>query len=81
MTEITVDYQALFNVALTIAAFLAGWVLNGITKALDRLDADVRAMPVNYVSKTDYRADLSEIKSLLQRIDEKLDAKADKGTF
>jgi hypothetical protein len=73
------DYQVLFNVAFTVAVFLAGWVLSGITKALDRLDADVRSMPVTYVSKADYRDDISEIKSLLRTIDVKLDNKADKG--
>lgn len=72
------DYQVLFNAAITLAAFLGGWVLNNITKALDRLDTDVRGMPSSYVSKVDYRNDLHDIKALLVRIDDKLDSKADK---
>ena len=72
------DYQALFNIAITLASFLGGWVLNNITKALDRLDKDVRDMPTSYVSKVDYRSDLHDIKTLLTRIDDKLDGKADK---
>lgn len=72
------DYQILFNVAFTLSAFLAGWVLNSITATVRRLDEDVRAMPINYVSKIDYRNDLQDIKALLTRIDEKLDGKADK---
>lgn len=72
------DYQVLFNAAITLAAFLGGWVLNNITKALDRLDTDVRGMPTSYVSKIDYRSDLHDIKALLTRIDDKLDGKADK---
>jgi len=72
------DYQVLFNVAFTLAAFLAGWVLNNITRSVQRLDDDVRALPINYVSKEDYRHDLSEIKALLQHIANKLDGKADK---
>lgn len=72
------DYQVLFNIALTLAAFLGGWVLNNITKALDRLDKDVRDMPISYVTKADYRSDLHDIKTLLTRIDDKLDGKVDK---
>lgn len=75
---VIVDYQVLFNVAFTIAAFLAGWVLNNITKAMDRLDNDVRNMPDKYVSKEDYHRDLHDIKEILVRIDSKLDNKVDK---
>lgn len=74
-----VDYQALFNIAMTLIIFLAGWLLKGLTDAVKRLDDDVRAIPVQYVSKEDYRHDLSDIKRLLTRIDEKIDNKADKG--
>lgn len=73
-----VDYQVLFNVAFTIATFLAGWVLNNITKAMDRLDKDVRHMPEKYVSKSDYHRDLHDIKEILVRIDAKIDHKVDK---
>lgn len=72
------DYQVLFNVALGLAAFLGGWVLNNITKAVERLDKDVRSMPVNYVTKEDYRNDIRELKDLTQKIFDKLDGKADK---
>jgi cell shape-determining protein MreC len=73
-----VDYQILFNIAFTVSAFLAGWVLSRVTRALDQIDADVRLLPEKYVSKADYRADLHEIKELLKHIDQKLDRKADK---
>lgn len=72
------DYQTLFNFAIGVAAFFGAWVMNTIARTMDRLDADVRAMPSNYVSKEDYRQDLTEIKGLLLRIDNKLDTKADK---
>jgi hypothetical protein len=72
------DYQILFNIAATLAGFLGGWVLKGIRDDMRRLDEDVRAMPMTYVSKTDYRNDLSDIKALLVRIESKLDGKADK---
>lgn len=72
------DYQLLFNIAVGLAAFAGGWILNSISKAIERLDTDVRQMPVNYVSKADYRDDIAEVKQSLIRILEKLDAKADK---
>jgi hypothetical protein len=72
------EVQQLFNIALGLAAFLGGWVLNNITKAIERLDSDVRAMPANYVSKDDYRHDIYEVKDMLGKIFDKLDNKVDK---
>jgi hypothetical protein len=73
-----VDYQVFFNAALGLAAFLGGWTLNGITKAIERLDVDVRGMPHNYVSKDDYRNDIKDVKDMLGKIFDKLDTKMDK---
>lgn len=72
------DYQTMFNLAITIAAFFGGWILARIYAALDRLDSDVRDMPKNYVSKVDYRQDLHDIKDMLNKIFDRLDHKADK---
>jgi len=72
------DNQQLFNIALGLAAFFGGWVLNNITKAIERLDKDVRQMPLSYVSKDDYRRDIDEIKEMLGKIFDKLDTKQDK---
>jgi len=72
------DTQSLFNVAVSIAGFLGGWVLNNIYQSIRMLDKDVRAMPHHYVSKDDYRTDIGEVKTMLARIFDKLDEKADK---
>jgi hypothetical protein len=72
------DTQQIINVALGLIAFLGGWVLNNISRAIERLDTDVRAMPVNYVSKDDYRRDIDDIKEMLGKIFDKLDSKVDK---
>lgn len=72
------DTQSLFNVAVSIAGFLGGWVLNNIYQSIRVLDKDVRQMPHNYVSKDDYRTDIGEVKAMLSRIFDKLDEKADK---
>lgn len=72
------DYQLLFNIAIAIAAFFGGWTLNNITKSIDRLDHDVRALPHNYVSRDDYKADIRELKDMVREIFNRLDAKADR---
>jgi cell shape-determining protein MreC len=72
------DYQILFNVAFSIAAFFGGWILSRIYTAIDRLDQDVRDMPHTYVSKEDYREDIREIKEMLGAIFKRLENKADK---
>lgn len=72
------DYQVFFNAALGLAAFLGGWTLNSITKAIERLDTDVRNMPHAYVSKDDYKEELREVRIMLGKIFDQLNAKADK---
>jgi hypothetical protein len=73
------DSQVLFNIAVAIAGFFGGWVLNNIHRSIDRLDTDVRAMPHTYVSREDYRDDMREIKEMLGKIFDRLDGKQDKG--
>lgn len=72
------DMQTLFNIAVGLAGAFGGWILSSIYRSIERLDADVRQMPHMYVSRDDYRDDVREIKEGIQRIHEKLDAKADK---
>jgi hypothetical protein len=72
------DGQILFNIIIGIAGLFGGWILNNISRSIERLDKDVRAMPLTYVTRADYRADIEEIKTMLNRINDKLDAKADK---
>lgn len=72
------ETQAIFNIVVGIAAFFGGWVLNNITKAIERLDKDVREMPHTYVTKENYHRDIDEIKGICKQIFNKLDNKADK---
>lgn len=57
------DYQVLFNIAYVIAGVFGGYVLNRIYAGLDRLDADVRKFPVNYVQKDDFNIAMREVKT------------------
>jgi hypothetical protein len=72
------EMQVLFNVIVGVAGMFGGWILNNISRSIERLDKDVRSMPLIYVSRADYRADIDEIKTILGRIWDKLDDKADK---
>ena len=70
--------QIVLNVILGIAAFVGAWTLTGLRRAIERLDADTRELPEKYVLRVDYRADIAELKTMLEKIMLKLDRKADK---
>jgi hypothetical protein len=72
------DPQVLFNIMVGIAGMFGGWILNNISRSIERLDKDVRQMPLTYVTQTSYQRDIDEIKGMLRLIFDKLDDKADK---
>ena len=72
------DSQILFNIAIALAGFFGGWVLNNISKSIEKLDVDVRAMPHVYVTREDYKDDMKDVKEMLGKIFDKLDLKVDK---
>jgi hypothetical protein len=72
------DMQVLFNIVLGVAAFLGGWTVNNLTRSIERLDKDIRNMPLTYVTQTTYQRDIDDIKSMLGKIFDKLDEKMDK---
>jgi hypothetical protein len=73
-----VEIQVLFNIVVGVAAFFGGWSLNQITRSIERLDKDVRNMPLTYVTQTTYQRDIDDIKNMLSKIFDKLENKADK---
>jgi len=72
------DMQVLFNIVLGVAAFLGGWTVNNLTRSIERLDKDIRNLPLTYVTQTTYQRDIDDIKSMLGKIFDKLDEKMDK---
>lgn len=72
------DNQQLFNLVVSIAAFLAVFVFNWITRKIQRLEDEMKQLPHDYVQKDDYRSDVKELKDMLRQLFDKLDAKADK---
>lgn len=72
------DNQQLFNLVVSIAAFLAVFVFNWITRKIQKLEDEMKQLPHDYVQKDDYRSDIKEVKEILRQIFDKLDAKQDK---
>jgi predicted PurR-regulated permease PerM len=72
------DNQQLFNLVVSVAGFLAVYVINTLTRQIQRLEDKVNSLPHDYVQKDDYRSDIKEIKQILTQIFDKLDNKADK---
>ena len=60
--------QVIFNIIVGVAGLCGGWILNNISRSIERLDQDVREMPKVYVTKADYKDDISHIKVTLDRI-------------
>lgn len=72
------ENQQLFNLVISIAGGLAVYVINSMTRNIQRLEDKVNELPHTYVAKDDYRSDIAEVKSILKQIFDKLDGKADK---
>lgn len=72
------DVQQLFNAIVSVAGFLAVYVINTLTRQITKLEDKINEMPHTYVTKDDYRVDIAEIKDILKQIFNKLDNKQDK---
>jgi hypothetical protein len=72
------DNQSLINLAFGIAGAFGGWILNSLSRSIIRIEDRISEMPLQYVSRDDYRSDISEIKGMLGKIFDKLDNKVDK---
>jgi len=83
------DLHLAFNVAMSIVAFLGGWLLKTLferIKSLEKADhelakevAQLRVdLPTHYVSKGDFQQLGDNIFNTLRRIEDKLDRKVDK---
>ena len=84
------DYQTLFNIAGGLAGFLGGWWMKVLHESVrDLQDADKRLVDKvssievlvagNYVKRDDFDKSVEAIFRKLDRIEDKLDGKADSG--
>lgn len=83
------DLRDAFNVAMTLVAFLGGWLVKTMRDDIRELkETDSRLadavnnlrvdLPEKYVHKDEFRASLTPIHEILRRIEDKLDRKVDK---
>jgi hypothetical protein len=83
------DTQSAFNVVLSLVAFLGGWVLNSLRDSIRHLQATdaeladkVQHIEVlvagQYVTRDDFKGLTSALFAKLDKIESKVDAKADK---
>jgi hypothetical protein len=76
------DTQQLLNIKLSTVMVVIGWFARELWAAVKELKADLSKMredlPKVYLAKDDYRSDLKDIRDMLGKIFDKLDAKQDK---
>lgn len=72
------EAQVLINIAFGITGAFGGWVLNSLSRSIIRIEDRISEMPLQYVTKDDYRGDIAEIKGMLNDIYKELRTKADK---
>lgn len=76
------DWQTIINVTAGAVLSVVGWIARMLWEAVSELKRDLASLreklPETYVAKDDYKEDIREIKSLMERIYDKLDGKADK---
>jgi hypothetical protein len=61
---------------------ISGFILRTLWEAVQELKSDLaklrEELPKEYVARDDYRADVRELKEMLQKLFDRLDMKADK---
>jgi hypothetical protein len=76
------ESQNLINGLFGVLCAVAGWFFRVLWEAQKDLQKDLgeleKGLPHTYVLKSDYQQDITEIKIMLGKIFDKLDAKVDK---
>lgn len=72
------DPQFLINIGFGAAGAFGMWIINRLTTSVQKIEDDMKELPMRYVAKDDYRSDITEIKTMLHDIYKELRNKADK---
>lgn len=79
------ELQQVFNVVFGILVGLFAWLGKEIWAAVHKLRDDIKKieimLPTRYVEKNEFRDSMQELKDLLNKISDKLDAKVDKSSL
>ena len=76
------DWQPYINMSLAAVFAVAGWFIRQVWDAVQDLKKDIQALeiklPSEYVRKDDLTESMDRVYKALDRIERKLDSKADK---
>ena len=70
--------QWLINLGFGAAGAFGMWILNRLSTSVEKIEDNIKDMPIRYVTKDDYRQDIAEIKTMLGDIYKELRTKVDK---
>jgi len=77
-----IDWQLVINIVAGAVLSVVGWFARVLWEADKEIRKDLaqlrEKLPETYVSKDDYREDLRELKSMIERVLDRLDTKMDK---
>ena len=76
------DSQYVFNIIMSLAGVMGGWVLKTIWDSIRDLKDEIRSLSFevhqDFARRDDFKEAIKEVKDMLVRIFDKLDDKADK---
>jgi hypothetical protein len=72
------DVQFIINLGYALAGAFGMWILNRLSRSVDKIEERLNEIPSKYVAKDDYKEDIGDIKVMLGKIFDKLDQKVDK---
>ena len=72
------DPQWLINLGFGIAGAFGMWILNRLSRSVEKIEDNINEMPHRYVTAVQYQRDIDEIKFMLSKIFDRLESKADK---
>ena len=76
------ETQQFLNIVLGTAMTVIGWFARELWSAVKDLKSDLSKLredlPKNYVGRDDYREDMRDVKDMLNKIFDRLEAKQDK---
>ena len=76
------DWQPIINIAIGVMIGLIAWLFKQLWDAVQRLKDDLNELevklPEQYLRKDEFNHNLNRIYDILERIEKKVDGKADK---
>jgi len=82
MEKLSMENQSLFNIVVVAVLACVGWFARQLWDAIQSLKNDLKEievdLPTQYVRKVDIESRFDKLESILEKIFDRLDRKADK---